>query len=67
MSNLNFKPEAASQGVGDKQISVPALDDAAAIGAAARDGQGARALRRRYGVTRLAYPMDDGFRPFRIY
>jgi hypothetical protein len=67
MSNLNFEPETASQPAGDRQISVPSLDDAAAIGAAARDGQGARAVRRRYGVTRLAYPMDDGFRPFRVY
>ncbi len=67
MSNLNFKPEVAPHAAGDKQISVPALDHAADIGAAARDGQGARAMRRRYGVTRLAHPTDDGFRPFRVY
>jgi len=67
MSHLNFKPEAASQGTGDRQISVPTLEHAADIGAAARDGYSSRAVRRRYGVTRLAHPVDDGFRPFRVY
>jgi hypothetical protein len=67
MSNLNFKPEAASQAASDKRISVPALGHAADIGAAARDGDSSRAVRRRYSVTRLAHRADDGFRPFRVY
>jgi hypothetical protein len=67
MSNLEFKPESASLISGDKLITVPTLDNAAAIGAAVRDGQGTRALRRRFAVTRLARPIDDGFRPFRVY
>ncbi|MFI4867542.1 MAG: hypothetical protein ACHQDB_10640 [Steroidobacterales bacterium] len=52
---------------GDKLIAVPTLDYAAANGAAARDGQSTRALRRRFSVTRLAQPIDDGFRLFRVY
>jgi hypothetical protein len=67
MSNLEFKPESASLMSGDKLITVPTLDNAAAIGAAVRDGQGTRAPRRRFAVTRLAQPIDDGFRPFRVY
>jgi hypothetical protein len=67
MSNLNFKPEAAKLGAADKQISVPALDHAADIGAAANDAHSPRAVRRRYGVTRLAQTADYGFRPFRVY
>jgi hypothetical protein len=67
MSNLNFKPEQGTLACGDKQIAVPTLDNAAAIGAAARNGQSGRAVRRRFGVTRLAQPIDDGFRPFRVY
>jgi hypothetical protein len=67
MSDLNFKPETPGLRAGDKQISVPALDDAAAIGAAARGGHSGRAVRRRFNVTRLAQPIDDGFRPFRVY
>jgi hypothetical protein len=67
MSELNFKPEPSSPAAGDRLISVPALDNAAAIGAAARHGQSTRAMRRRFSVTRLAQPIDDGFRPFRIY
>jgi len=46
---------------------VPTLDDAAAVGAAARGGNNGRAVRRRFSVTRLAAPIDDGFRPFRVY
>ena len=67
MSTLEFKPESASLMSGDKLIAVPTLDNAAASGAAARDGQGTRALRRRFSVTRLAQPIDDGFRLFRVY
>jgi hypothetical protein len=67
MSNLNFKPQSGNLASGDKQIAVPSLDNAAAIGAAARDGQGGRAVRRRFGVTGLAQPIDHGFRPFRVY
>jgi hypothetical protein len=67
MSNLNFKPEPGNLASGDRQIAVPTLDNAAAIGAAARNGQSGRAVRRRFGVTRLAQPIDDGFRPFRVY
>jgi hypothetical protein len=67
MSELEFKAESASLMSGDKLITVPTLDNAAAIGAAARDGQGPRARRRRFSVTRLAQPIDDGFRPFRVY
>jgi hypothetical protein len=67
MSNLNFKPESGSLASGDKRIAVPSLDNAAVIGAAARDGQSGRAVRRRFGATRLAQPIDDGFRPFRVY
>ncbi|HEX2789418.1 MAG TPA: hypothetical protein VHN17_03250 [Steroidobacteraceae bacterium] len=67
MSDLNFKPETPGLRTGDKLISVPALDDAAAVGAAARGGSSGRAVRRRFNVTRLAQPIDDGFRPFRVY
>lgn len=67
MSNLNFKPESGNLAYGDKQLAVPSLDNAAAVGAAARTGQSGRAVRRRFGVTRLAQPIDDGFRPFRVY
>jgi hypothetical protein len=67
MSDLNFKPESGNLTSGDKQIAVPSLDNAAAIGAAARHGHSGRAVRRRFGVTRLAQPIDDGFRPFRVY
>jgi hypothetical protein len=52
---------------GDKLIAVPTLDNAAANAAAARDGHSTRALRRRFSVTRLAQPVDDGFRLFRVY
>jgi hypothetical protein len=67
MSDLNFKTESPALQAGDKQISVPALDDAAAVGAAARGGSSGRAVRRRFNATRLAQPIDDGFRPFRVY
>ena len=67
MSNLEFKPESASLMSGDKLIAVPTLDDAATNAAAARDGQSTRAPRRRFSVTRLAQPIDDGFRLFRVY
>jgi len=67
MSNLEFKPESACLMSGDKLIAVPTLDNAAATGAAARDRQSSRALRRRFSVTRLAQPIDDGFRLFRVY
>ena len=67
MSDLNFKPESPALQAGDKQISVPALDDAAAVGAAARGGNSGRGVRRRFNATRLAQPIDDGFRPFRVY
>jgi len=67
MSELNFKPELENLQTGDKLISVPGLEDAAAIAGAARDGQSGRAVRRRFSVTRLAQPIDDGFRPFRVY
>jgi hypothetical protein len=67
MSNLKFMPEAASQAAPDKHISVPAIDRAADVGPAANDAHSPRALRRRYGVSRLAHPTDDGFRPFRVY
>jgi hypothetical protein len=67
MSDLNFKPDSPGLAAGDKLISVPALDDAAAVGAAARGGGNGRAVRRRFNVTRLAQPIDDGFRPFRVY
>lgn len=67
MSELNFGPEAANLQSGDKSISVPALDDAAATAAASGDGHGGRAPRRRFSATRLARPIDDGFRPFRVY
>lgn len=67
MSDLNFKPEACALAAGDKQISVPALDDAAAAGSAARGGTSGRGVRRRFNATRLAQPIDDGFRPFRVY
>ena len=65
MSDLNFKPDSPGLAAGDKLISVPALDDAAAVGAAG--GSNGRAVRRRFNVTRLAQPIDDGFRPFRVY
>jgi len=67
MSDLDLKPESASLMSGDKLITVPALDNAAAIGAAARQGQSTRAPRRRFSATRLAPPIDDGFRLFRVY
>jgi len=67
MSELNFKPEPGNVAAGDRLITVPALDDAAAIGAAARNGQNGRAVRRRFSVTRLAHYNDDGFRPFRVF
>ena len=67
MSELNFKPEPANHVAGDKLITVPALDDAAAIAAASRHGQNGRAVRRRFSVTRLAPSIDDGFRPFRVF
>jgi len=67
MSNLEFKPQSTSLLAGDKLGAVPMLDNAAAIAAAARDGQSGRAPRRRFSVTRVAQPIDDGFRPFRVY
>jgi hypothetical protein len=67
MSDLTFTPEAASDHAGDRLISVPTLDNAAAIGAAARSGHSTRAVRRRFSATRLSQPIDDGFRPFRVY
>jgi hypothetical protein len=67
MSNLTLKPETASLQAGDRLIGVPTLDDAAAMAAAARNGNGARAVRHRFSATRLAQPIDDGFRPFRVY
>lgn len=67
MSELNFKPDMPGLTAGDKQFCVPALDDAAAVGAAARGGTGGRGVRRRFNATRLAQPIDDGFRPFRVY
>ena len=67
MSDLTFKPDTAGQGSGDRRVGVPTLDDAAALGAAERSGQSTRAVRRRFNATRLAPPIDDGFRPFRVY
>ena len=67
MSDLNFKPDSPGMQAGDKLIGVPTLDDAAAVGAAARGGNDGRAVRRRFNATRLAQPIDDGFRPFRVY
>ena len=66
MSNLEFKPQAAGQGAADRHSSAPALDHAAHIGGAGRDGHGSRSARRRYGVPRLAHPTDDGFHLFRV-
>ena len=66
MSELNLKPEPAHHTTGDKLITVPALDHAAAMAAASRQGQNGRAVRRRFSVTRLQ-SSDDGFRPFRIF
>jgi len=67
MSDLTFNPDTAGQGSGDRRVGVPTLDDAGALGAAGRSGQGTRAVRRRFNATRLAPPIDDGFRPFRVY
>jgi hypothetical protein len=67
MSDLTFKPDMVGHGSGDRRISVPTLDDAAAVGAAGRSGQSTRAVRRRFTATRLAQPIDDGFRPFRVF
>lgn len=39
MSELTFKPEAASRETGDRLIGVRTLDDAAALGAAGRNGR----------------------------
>jgi hypothetical protein len=67
MSNLDFNPNSTGLLAGDKLISVPTLDNAAAIAAAVRHGHSTRAVRRRFAATRLAQPVDDGFRPFRVY
>jgi hypothetical protein len=60
MNELNFKP--ATEALGDKQIAVPANDQGTAM-----HGQQTRLSRRRFSVTRLLAPTDDGFRPFRVY
>lgn len=67
MSELNFNPASPGLETGDKLIAVPTLDDATVFGAAGRNGHSTRAVRRRFSVTRLAPPIDDGFRPFRVY
>jgi hypothetical protein len=67
MSELDFKPEPAHHVAGDKLITVPAMDDPAAIAAASRHGQNGRAVRRRFSVTRRAPSINDGFRPFRVF
>jgi hypothetical protein len=67
MCDLSLKLDTASQAGGDRRIAVPTLDDAGAPGAAGRSGQSTRAVRRRFSATRLAQPIDDGFRPFRVY
>jgi hypothetical protein len=46
---------------------VRTLDDAAALGAAGGNGHSAHAVRRRFSVTRLAQPIDDGSHPLRVY
>jgi len=66
MSELNFKPEAAADRVGEKTLAVPAFLNGAPAGMAMRLGPGARALRRRFNATRLQVE-DDGFRLFRVY
>jgi hypothetical protein len=67
MNDLTFKPDTAGQASGDRRIAVPTLDDAGAPGAAGRSGASTRAVRRRFSATRLAHPIDDGFRPFRVF
>jgi hypothetical protein len=74
MSELTLKPEAArrpppadSRETGDRLIGVRTLDDAAALGAAGGNGHSAHAVRRRFSVTRLAQPIDDGSHPLRVY
>jgi hypothetical protein len=67
MSQLNLKPDAPGRISGDKQISVPALDHAGTVGAAARALHGAPAPRRRSGLASLAHPVDDGVRLFRVF
>jgi hypothetical protein len=66
MSELNFKPEAAANRVGEKMLAVPAFMSGTPSHLGTRLGPGARSLRRRFNATRLQVE-DDGFRLFRVY
>jgi hypothetical protein len=66
MSELTFKPEAATQRVGEKTLAVPAFMNGTPAGIGLRPGPGGRSLRRRFNATRLQIE-DDGFRLFRVY
>jgi hypothetical protein len=66
MSELTFKPEAATQRVGEKTLAVPAFMSGTPSSIGLRLGPGARSLRRRFNATRLQVE-DDGFRLFRVY
>ena len=66
MSELNFKPEAAANRVGEKTLAVPAFLNGMPAAMAIQSGPSGRALRRRFNATRL-HVEDDGFRLFRVY
>jgi hypothetical protein len=66
MSDLTFKPEAATHRVGEKPLAVPAFMSGASSGSGLRFGPGAGNLRCRFNATRLQIE-DDGFRLFRVY
>ena len=65
MSDLNFKPAAGGGFAGDKVVPVPALDTGASAANSGREGVHTRQQRRRLNLLR--FPVDQGFRPFRVY
>jgi len=67
MNALHLKPDHDAGHGGDKQTAIPALAEAATLGAARRSGMGTGSPRRRFRATRLALVTDDGLRPFRIF
>jgi hypothetical protein len=66
MSDLTFKPEAATNRVGERTLAVPAFMSGTSSSIGLRPGLGAGGLRCRFNATRLQIE-DDGFRLFRVY
>jgi hypothetical protein len=67
MSALNLKFEYASLEAQEQPNMLPVIKAVEAVGPVARANTLTRNAQRQLRLSRLTQPVDDGFRPFRIY